>query len=1095
MQFVSNAELARMGFNDPSRVNVYGYGGRVISESLTTDQPDDLPMLPCVRTASGIVFFGVDHTEWLPLSDRGDVMVWRHQMQPYSENSYYFLSDRQAGNASLPVSDRRDTGDAPDISTFFERTVHEIDIFAPAETGRDLFGEDMRDGKARQFSFPLPDNVSGNASARIAAAAHITGSAGSFSVSSNGRVSSNNISIAAAGEKTYWQSSKPRISITGCGDNLQLNLAFRTSGTVKFARLDFIEVEYERLTRLSGGQIYFYLNERTDVAAKVAGCSQETQIWDVTKRHAPVQVEYTLSGSTATFLAPAGNHEYVAFNPSQITNIPTAAGQIRNQNIHAMEVPDMIIITPPEYGQAADKVADIHRELDQMVVHVLTPDILYNEFSSGNPDVSAFRKAMKMWYDRGLEQSGGSTSRMRYCLLMSRPTYDNKMVCPQTQANPYPRIPIWQSSDNATETSSYSTDDFIGMLGDTKNFIMSSAKIHVSVGRFPVRSLSEAMTAADKLDRYLRNPVTGPWRNNLMVIADDQDSAAHLLSAQEYLEQVKKTPLGDRLLVERLYLDTFPRQSTSTGYQFPLAKQRLFSKIDEGQSMIVYIGHANTISWTHEQLLTWTDINNFNNSLLPVMYAPTCEFARWDADAYSGGEVLWAYPEAGIIAGCIPSRSVYISDNGHLTRQVGKYMYAKNEDGSMPRFGDVFTRAKNEYSNSNGDYVSNGNKLRYCLIGDPAMKLPVPEFTVEATMIKETDMRDKNADMPVLQARGMPVVKGVITGHDGNILSDFNGNIHVTLLDAEKAVTSLGHSKDNDHPEPKITFNDRKTKLFNGIAKVRNGEWEITVTMPSEIENNWSPGRMSFYAVADDGREAAGATEKFYVYGFDYDAADDDQGPQILRFTLNSDSFKDGDAVANRPVVFATVSDESGINLSDTGIGHSMLLTVDDNMLLSDLSANFVPDPDTPGKGSLAYQLPELSPGKHNLMFTVWDNANNSSYASLSFNIAASKQPEIYQLYTDCNPAVTDVTFTVASDRPMARLEYTIDVFDLSGRKVWSNTETSSSAADSTISMHWNLNDSEGNRVERGIYLYRATLATPEGYVRTKTQRLAVASR
>ena len=128
-------------------------------------------------------------------------------------------------------------------------------------------------------------------------------------------------------------------------------------------------------------------------------------------------------------------------------------------------------------------------------------------------------------------------------------------------------------------------------------------------------------------------------------------------------------------------------------------------------------------------------------------------------------------------------------------------------------------------------------------------------------------------------------------------------------------------------------------------------------------------------------------------------------------------------------------------------------------------------------------------------MFTVWDNANNSSYASLSFNIAASKQPEIYQLYTDCNPAVTDVTFTVASDRPMARLEYTIDVFDLSGRKVWSNTETSSSAADSTISMHWNLNDSEGNRVERGIYLYRATLATPEGYVRTKTQRLAVASR
>ena len=34
MQFVSNSQLEAMGFTDPSKVNVYGYGGRMISETL-----------------------------------------------------------------------------------------------------------------------------------------------------------------------------------------------------------------------------------------------------------------------------------------------------------------------------------------------------------------------------------------------------------------------------------------------------------------------------------------------------------------------------------------------------------------------------------------------------------------------------------------------------------------------------------------------------------------------------------------------------------------------------------------------------------------------------------------------------------------------------------------------------------------------------------------------------------------------------------------------------------------------------------------------------------------------------------------------------
>ena len=68
-----------------------------------------------------------------------------------------------------------------------------------------------------------------------------------------------------------------------------------------------------------------------------------------------------------------------------------------NQDIHGMESPDMLIISPDVYRQAAQKVADLHAETDGLKAVVLSPEAIYNEFSSGTPDVTAFRKVLKMW--------------------------------------------------------------------------------------------------------------------------------------------------------------------------------------------------------------------------------------------------------------------------------------------------------------------------------------------------------------------------------------------------------------------------------------------------------------------------------------------------------------------------------------------------------------------------------------------------------------------------------------------------------------------------------------------------------------------------
>lgn len=1080
MQFISNSQLASMGFSDPSAVNVYGYGGRMISEVLDDSHPDDLPLLPVVRTASGIVFFGVDFMKWNVASNYTN---YSHTMQPYAEESCYFLSDRPVEGVDMVSSDLSDVEGLKSADSFVERLVHEQDVFAPSVTGRNLLGEDLR--SAQQFNFSLPGNIGGDASITLVVGSNLSNAAGTLKLSSNNStLSQNSLNIEQVkSSEQFMRNNTGRITATGVGDALNIGLSLSTAGVINLARLDYIEVEYERELTIPSDQLYFYFNERTPVAAVLKGISSETEIWDVTQGHAPKRVVFGSKGSEAAFRIEAGYHEFVAFNPSKVSSQVEEAGKIECQDIHGLESPDMLIISPAEYLSAAERVADMHRQLDGMTVYVFTPDKLYNEFSSGTPDLSAFRKALKMWYDRDMDSSG--IQKIKYCLIYSRPTYDNKMVTAKVKNAGYPRVPIWQSPTGFTENTSYSTDDFIGMLEDNNGTInMGSAKINVAVGRFPVRSVEEANRAADKLIAYTTDPGKASWRNNVMLIADDQDSGQHLDQTEKMYSGLINSTEGKNYLYERLYLDTYQRQLTSVGMEYPEAKKRLFSKFEEGQALVTYVGHANTVSWTHEHLLNWGDINSFSNTKLPVLYAATCEFARWDTDDYSGAEVMWALPKTGLIATICPSRSVFINMNGPLSVQFGKFALTRNEDGSPARLGDTYRNTKN------GIAGNDDNKLRYALIGDPAMKMPIYDCNVETTSIHNVDVTVPDVDLPVIGARSTPLFKGIITDVDGNPVSDFNGFVYFKLYDAEKVIETNG----NGDAGKVMLYNDRKTKLFDGVTRVESGQWEATIYMPSEIENNFTPGRITFYALSDDGREANGASDRFYVYGYDANAPIDNTGPEISAFYLNHENFRDGDVTYKTPVVYASFSDESGINLSDAGIGHALMLTLDGKTVFSDIMNFYSPDLYDTRVGSVTYQLPEIPAGKHSLTLSVWDCANNSSYATLNFNVAAIKTPDIYDIETSFNADSSGVEFIINSDRPMASLACDLEVFDINGIRMWHASTDDRTDASSALRLNWDFTTSAGHKVAKGIYICRATVTSPEGKTAKKSKKIVVSN-
>lgn len=1075
MHFLSDASLKQMGFADPTKVNVYGYGGRTLSENLSEGMPDDLPPAPAMRVSGGIVFFATDIFKW-----SGSPRL-SHTINPYSLKSYYFLSDC-AAPATMEKSNRVGEKSLPVTNTFLCYQVHEQELNAPGENGRDIMGEELRSGQSRNISFSTPDNCGESARLVFTYGANVRGGSSSVILTANGTQlpSSTSDRLDGVSSSSGFMTRKSTTKdIAHTSDKLDLNIKYSATGTFYGAWIDYAELSYHRSMRLRDGELHFFLNPIESVNVEISGVGPTTRIWDVTDPMHPVEIEYELSGSIARFSAhKTGLQEYVAFNPESIRTAPQEPLAVDNQNLHAMETPDYVIISPKEYLEEAERLADLRRRVDGMTVYVLTPEQFYNEFSSGVPEPTAFRKGFKMWYDRGLRNGG---RQLKYALIMSRPTFDNKMVTAAVKQAGYPRVPQWQSEGVFIDDTAYGTDDYIGMMDETDNFRMARAQIQIAVGRFAITSRTEAAQMVDKLINYVEQPEFGAWRNNVLLISDDGDNQIHMTQSDAARSNMMKSGNGADFIYERLYTDAFVRKPSGTGVSFPDAKARIFKRLGEGVGFMQYVGHANPRSWTHENLLVWNDITSMTNTRLPFLAAYCCEFMRWDANSVSGGEKMWLYPSNGVIGMFCATRSVFMGPNGRLSSAFGKSLFAKDAvTGLSRRIGDIMVEAKNNADNYDD------NKLRFALLGDPAMKLPSPDIKARVDMLGSIPMPSQ--EYAELGAGSSVKVSGSIINPDGSEATDFNGIVELSLYDAEIPVTTNGWDCDE------YSYNERTARLGNVSTRVKDGKWEATLHVPIEINNNYSPALLNLYGYSDDGREAGGSCSQFIVYGYDDSSLADTDGPEITKFTLNNDHFTSGQAVSTSPMVIAAFRDPSGINVSDTGIGHKMTLTLDGNLSFDDINLYYTPNPDDSSAGSILYPLNDLEPGKHTLELTVWDNAGNSSRSAIDFQAAVGINPTIYEISTDCSPARTYVNFTVATDRALSALECTIDVFDLGGKKVWSGSSDGMTDSQSSVSMGWNLRDSGGTRVPRGIYLYRATIVTPEGTRQTKTRKLAVAA-
>lgn len=1092
MQLITTAQLKAWGFSNPEKVNVYGYGGQKMSMLLNTNKYiDDLPMQPVIRTEKGIVFYGTSTVTWGPMTSYTSLVPFMAVQNNYSAHSYYFLSDNEADAYTMPEQVcTPDSTISERTTTFTARLLHEKDLAAPFKSGAWMLGEDFTQQRNQEFKFKLPGLASEDVKVRVGFGAASPNNS-KFFISANGTKLPKSGELALiSGDERFIEYRYVDNSVTTKDEDLTVGVEYSVDGVVNFARLGSIAVAYERNLKLDDGLLSFYSRSSYNMPCvyEIAGCSSTTEIWDVTDPAKPIKVIYKLEGDKALFSPPSYEYrEYMAFEPGKVKLTPKMEStMVQNQDIHSVETPDMVIISPKEYLSHAKRIAQMHSDRDNMDIYIVTPEALYNEFSSGSLDPTAFRKALKMWYDRNPEK-------LKYVLLLGRATYDHRGITDAAKSRNYPTIPAYQvegeslasstSSGLHTESQSYLTDDYIVMLNDNRVTIdLAKAYNNIAVGRMPFTSQSHATQMVDKLLKYVESPEYGNWRNHVLMIADNGDAHDHLdQSIESYTRMMNNG--GKPFHIERIFLGGETPVTNSTGIEYPAAKQQMMRAYDQGTGLVWYIGHANTREWTHENFFNYTDICNMSNRLWPIFMTATCQFSRWDDDAISGGEILWSHPESGSIAAITTTRSVSIANNNKITNPLAMYALSKDEKGKPRTLGDIVKRAKNTSDAGVTD------RLFFQIMGDPAMRMPWATLNVEVEKLGDISLDTvSDSDVPVIKGGSRMKVSGIIK-KGNNIAKDFNGTLYLTLFDAERAI----ETKD-PLTETQEVYNNRTTRLYDGVIKVTSGRWETVVPVPTAIENNFSPALMTLYAYSEDGDEANGYTDKLIVYGQEENITDT-EGPEITGIGLNSYQFKSGSQVSPNPVFFASFTDPSGINQSKAGIGNEMNICIDGKTYYNNLLDYYKPDVDDENSGSVAYPLSDLEPGRHTMTFTVSDIHGNVSTKSLDFAVTVSGKPILYDVSTNCNPATTSVTFILLHDRLSEATDCTVDVFDLSGRKIWSQRVAGKSGLSEGAQVTWDLNDGSGRRVPRGIYLYRATVKTAEGISVSKTRKLAVTAR
>lgn len=1061
MQQITPEQLRAWGFNDPSKVSVFGYGGCVLTGEFSEDHYDDLPAQPVYRTTDGrIIFYGESDVAFRNMSINARAPEIRRNTA--ADAGYYFVTDAFPGASKAPdkIGNIKNTGRI--ISYHYSIDVREQEVQNPGQGGYRYFGPDFAEKPKQTFDFTVKNPYSERGiykDARISFewGAHLTSASKiglDFSFPTK-NVSNVLLEVPSNSHDYYTTKSGYLTLVPTQKEEKTYSVTFSTpSSSFTFAALDYVSMIYPRDNNLEDIDQMFMALEYVQKNSRIDFTNvsnSRLQLWNVGVPTHP-RVYDRIYDSSASIMRIGAEKDYsgfayvMAFDPDRQMYGVDFAGEVKNQNLHALDTPDMLIITSQKFIEQAEELAAIHKRLQGMDVAVVNQYDIYNEFSSGTPSVMGYRRLAKMFYDRDPEK-------FKYILLYGPGSYDNRHMKYGDES--YLLTYQCESAQfTKNGTSNYSWDNYFGLVGD--NFLISNlanTPAEVAVGRIPVFNIEDGRTVNNKILSYLENPPLDFSRRSAIVLGDDKDSNSHLRQAEEICSVIDSHP---GYVVTKSYMDLYPTTSDLNG-----PKEVMIAALNKGAFFMGYCGHGSQAGIAGS-LYYRSDVKNNRYDIQPLVFLSTCDAMSYDRNGTGFGESFLSQPDGGAIAIVAACRTVYQELNQLFYRNFTRELF-----GATPgmRIGDVYLRASNtsrttrdNTTGGNSEITSNeaANTMCYNLAGDPSLPLYIPQYTVKATSLTGTALSDGST--VTIAPLSKNTVSGSIVDAKGQVKSDFNGTIYINLFDAPLQTSTLGQSDNTPAP---VSIEDKH--LSSTVTEVVNGQFSSELIVP-ESTTPGEASRIVFYAVSDDRSEqAAGQFKGVIIEPYDAGKAiPDNAAPVITEFYLEDPTFRDGDIVGRETRLHVKVAaDQSGIYIDGPQLGRQASLVLDGNTSYPRAAGAL--SVDTDGSSTLDYTLTELTPGRHRLQFTVSDNANNTSTRAITFVVAEKTLPGTLAIAE--SPARTEATISVEgewADTPTGR----IVIEDAAGNTIFSTKREQDVAFPYT----WDLKDNSGQTVADGSY-------------------------
>ncbi len=1091
---------------DGPSIKIYGRPGGMLPEPNATPRDSDL-VQNAIYVSGGIgplsgsdyiLFYAKGPTSW---AYDTTLKQFHHQINYYSDTAYYFITaDGDPADPAKRILPQNITvPPTNEITGFTAYDYHELDTITPltmeVKSGREWYGEgfsaintDLKTTYNHYLNFNFPQaDLSQQALIRTSTAARALTGYASFNFSLSGTVINSN-SVGQVPSPDPFVNEYAEVNDNSSSSfalpstKFSMDITFNPSSQDDLGWLDYVEFNVPSSLKYIPGQFAFRNPSSTGQNQinryHISNApSTNYQVWDVTDFHNVQAVSLSQGTGELTFNSNGDQlREFVACDGSGFYT-PTAFGKVPNQNIRNMPQPDMVIVAYPDFIPAADSLAAYHKVHDNMVVDVVTPQQVYNEFSSGTQDVCGIRDMMKMFYDRGT----ATGKNPRFLLLFGAASIDYKnRIKGNTNF-----VPTYEGYYSLWSEGSFCSDDYYTLLAPMEgnwpddDIDASTQMLQLSVGRMPVYNAQQAMDMVHKAERYNNEPkCMNDWRNKLVFIADNREEDT-FEKQTESITQGIIAPQQPELNVTKLYLDATQVVNTAAGQLFPQINTDIDNNMTNGCLVMDYIGHGGPQYLAVEKVMTLSDINSWVNPYnMPLLITATCQFGTFDDPTnVSAGDQALLNPNGGPFALYSTTRAVEITANELLNEAIlNNNLFEKEPKTGLPQYiGSAFTAGKNNTDEANGKC--------FTLIGDPAIRLALPQYNVIVTNISKDSMASDT-----FKALSLMTVSGeVVSGNQ--VLTSFNGDIYPTVFDKPQTQSTLGQaSGDPSDPDWVLSYSTQNNIIYKGHTSVKNGKFTFQFVVPRDISFAYGNGKISFYA--DNGViDANGYTDSIVVGGSDNKVNLNFTAPRVKLF-MNDTSFIDGDLVNQNPVMLARVYSQIGINTLGS-IGHNLTAVLDSNGGSGTyiLDNYYAADKGTYKSGTIAYPFFNLSNGKYHLTVTVWDVDDSSATASTDFIVANSSNLTIGKIFNYPNPFSDMTTFGFDDNEPDKTLHVDIGIYDMRGKLIRDLQSDVMSAGDQQL-IQWNGTTYGGANIAPGMYVYRLTVSDADGQVASKSQKL-----